>query len=153
MACDAEGLMAVLANVPDPEIPVISIVDLGIVRGIARDADNRPTTVEITPTYTGCPATAAIMGAVRKALDAAGHADLRINVSLSPPWSSDWITPTGRRKLLDYGIAPPERGGPVTCPQCGSTSPVEVSRFGSTPCKSLWQCSDCLEPFDSFKCH
>ena len=153
MACDADALMAILATVPDPEIPVISIVDLGIVRGIACDADNRPTTVEITPTYTGCPATAAIMGSVRKALDAAGHAHLGINVVLSPPWSSDWITPSGHRKLRDYGIAPPDRGRPVACPRCGSTSTVEVSRFGSTPCKSLWRCTHCLEPFDSFKCH
>jgi ring-1,2-phenylacetyl-CoA epoxidase subunit PaaD len=153
MSRDASAVMDILRRVPDPEIPVISIVDLGIVRRIVCDADSRPTAVDITPTYTGCPATAAIMVSVRTALDAAGHVDLGINVLLSPPWSSDWITPEGRRKLLDYGIAPPERGRPVACPQCGSASTVEISRFGSTPCKALWQCRTCLEPFDSFKCH
>lgn len=141
--------MAVLADVPDPEIPAVSVIDLGIVRGVRTD----PPAVLITPTYTGCPATIAIEIAVRAALDAAGFADVPIQTSLSPAWTTDWISDQGRAKLKAYGIAPPARGGAVICPQCGSADTVEVSRFGSTPCKALWRCKACLEPFDSFKCH
>ena len=150
--------MAALAEVLDPEIPVVSVVDLGIVRGVRAD----PPAVLITPTYTGCPATAAIEGSVRTALDEAGFRHVPIETVLSPPWNTDWISERGRRQLKDYGIAPPPKGvatgtlrGPdiVECPRCGSTGTVEVSRFGSTPCKSLWRCRDCLEPFDRFKCH
>ena len=138
----------VLAQVPDPEIPVLSVVDLGIVRAVT------PERVTITPTYTGCPATQVIERDVRDALDAAGYREVRIDTVLSPPWTTDWITPEGRDKLHAYGIAPPvPRGGPVACPQCGSTETEEVSRFGSTPCKALWRCRDCAEPFDLFKCH
>ena len=150
---NAAAVLDILRHVPDPEIPVVSIVDLGIVRRVVCAADSRPTAVDITPTYTGCPATAAIRSAVRAALDAAGHAHLAINVTLSPPWTTDWISSEGREKLLAYGIAPPERGRPVGCPQCGSPLTHEISRFGSPPCKALGQCKDCLEPFDSFKCH
>ncbi len=156
---DAERrVMAALAAVPDPEIPVVSVVDLGIVRGLRAD----PPAVLITPTYTGCPATLAIETSVRVALDEAGFGDLRIVTVLSPPWNTDWISERGRQQLKDYGIAPPPRGsharslhGPdvVECPRCASHNTVEVSRFGSTPCKSLWRCKDCLEPFDRFKCH
>ncbi len=138
----------VLEQVPDPEIPVISIVDLGIVREVT---DNL---VRITPTYTGCPATQVIERDVRDALDAAGFRDVAIETALFPPWTTDWISAEGRRKLHAYGIAPPtKRGGPVACPQCGSTHTSEISRFGSTPCKALWRCQDCAEPFDLFKCH
>lgn len=155
---DAEArVLAVLAGVPDPEIPVVSVVDLGIVRGVRAD----PPAVLITPTYTGCPATLAIERSVRVALDAAGFAALPIETVLSPPWNTDWISERGRRQLKDYGIAPPPRGSHarslrgdvVECPRCGSQDTVEVSRFGSTPCKALWRCKDCLEPFDRFKCH
>lgn len=137
----------ILEAVPDPEIPVVSVVDLGIVREIRADA------VTITPTYSGCPATLAIEAAIREALDAAGFGGVAIETALAPPWSTDWITPTGRAKLLAYGIAPPSPAATATCPRCGSDHSEEVSRFGSTPCKALWRCCDCLEPFDRFKCH
>jgi len=152
-------ILAVLAEVPDPEIPVVSVIDLGIVRGV-RGGD--APAVLITPTYTGCPATLAITASVRLALDAAGFVDLPIETVLSPPWNTDWISERGRQQLKDYGIAPPPRGSHarslrgadmVECPRCGSEKTVEVSRFGSTPCKALWRCTQCLEPFDRFKCH
>jgi ring-1,2-phenylacetyl-CoA epoxidase subunit PaaD len=141
-----EGIWAVLAEVADPEIPVISVVELGIVRSV------EPGRVVITPTYTGCPATQVIERDIRAALDSAGYRHLGIETILSPAWTTDWITPEGRRKLTAYGIAPPGRGS-VHCPQCGSAETEEISRFGSTPCKSLWRCRSCAEPFDLFKCH
>ena len=141
-----ERLWAVLETVPDPEIPVLSIVDLGIVRDVT------PERVTITPTYTGCPATQVIERDIRHALDAAGYRGVAIETVLTPAWTTDWITPEGRDKLRAYGIAPPTRGA-VACPQCGSTETEEISRFGSTPCKSLWRCRSCAEPFDLFKCH
>lgn len=147
---------ALLANVPDPEIPAVSVIDLGIVRDIS------DTRVLITPTYTGCPATLAIEQSIRRALDESGHAAIRIETVLAPPWSTDWITDQGRAKLRAYGIAPPPKGAaaaalknaqPPECPRCGSANTEEVSRFGSTPCKALWRCRACAEPFDRFKCH
>ena len=154
------ALDAVLAGVPDPEIPVVSVVDLGILRGIRIGPDGHREVV-LTPTYTGCPATLAIEADVRCALDAAGYAGVGIITELFPPWTTDWITDAGRDKLRAYGIAPPEKGAaahrlkpeaPAVCPQCGSRSTSEVSRFGSTPCKALWRCEACAEPFDRFKC-
>lgn len=142
----AGGILAVLASVPDPEIPVVSVVELGIVRQVDRDR------VLITPTYTGCPATLVIERDIRAALDSAGYRHVRIETALSPAWTTDWITPEGRRKLHAYGIAPPTRQA-VECPQCGSAETEEISRFGSTPCKALWRCRACAEPFDLFKCH
>ena len=139
-------LWAVLAEVADPEIPVISVVDLGIVRSV------EPDRVVSTPTYTGCPATQVIERDIRDALDSAGYRHVRIETALSPAWTTDWITAEGRRKLHAYGIAPPTTGT-VACPQCGSTDTEEISRFGSTPCKALWRCRACAEPFDLFKCH
>lgn len=147
VARDPQALAAVLAKVPDPEIPVLSILELGIVRAI------EPDRVAITPTYTGCPATAVIERSVRDALDAHGYCEVMIETRLSPPWSTDWITAEGREKLHAYGIAPPSTAPTATCPQCGSVATEEVSRFGSTPCKALWRCQECLEPFDRFKCH
>jgi ring-1,2-phenylacetyl-CoA epoxidase subunit PaaD len=141
------AIMAVLATVPDPEIPAISVVDLGIVRGIEDGA------VTITPTYSGCPATLVIEQDIRAALDAAGYREIAIRTSLSPPWSTDWISDEGKAKLTAYGIAPPDLAKTATCPQCGSSDTQEVSRFGSTPCKAQWRCLACLEPFDRFKCH
>lgn len=141
------ALREVLAAVPDPEIPVLSILDLGIVREIRADR------VVITPTYTGCPATLAIEQAVRAALHAAGFGGVAIETVLDPPWTTDWITPEGCDKLRAYGIAPPGRSGAVRCPQCASADTEELSRFGSTPCKALWRCRACAEPFDLFKCH
>lgn len=148
-ACADARVWSVLEKVPDPEIPVLAITDLGIVRHA--DAER----VVLTPTYTGCPATHVIEAMVRDALDAAGYRATRIETTLSPPWTTDWITAQGREKLRAYGIAPPVPAGSrnVACPQCGSTDTREISRFGSTPCKAQWQCNACLEPFDLFKCH
>ncbi len=157
----AERIGTVLEQVPDPEIPVVSVMELGIVRELAVGEDGHPV-VHITPTYTGCPATLMIERSIREALDAAGYRDVALKTVLSPPWSTDMITDTAREKLRDYGIAPPPKGADarslrasdeVECPRCGSTDTHEVSRFGSTPCKALWQCDACQEPFDRFKCH
>ncbi len=151
-----QAIARVLANVPDPEIPAVSVIDLGIVREIHA---NR---VVITPTYTGCPATLAIEQMIRQELDANGFADVTIETALSPPWSSDWLSDEGREKLRAYGIAPPPKGAAqaslrndthAQCPRCGSMNTEEISRFGSTPCKALWRCKACAEPFDRFKCH
>ena len=139
-------IWAVLEGVPDPEIPVVSVVDLGIVREVS------PERVVLTPTYTGCPATQVIERDVRSALDSAGYRQVRLETMLSPPWTTDWISEQGRRKLRAYGIAPPTREA-ADCPQCGSADVEEISRFGSTPCKALWRCRSCAEPFDLFKCH
>src|SRR5690348_11450892 len=129
---DEAAIMAVLEKIPDPEIPVLSIMDLGIVRGFADD----PPRVRISPTYTGCPATVAIEMMIREALDAAGFRDVHIERVLFPPWSTDWITDRGRKRLKAYGIAPPDPSATAECPQCGSTDTEEVSRFGATPCKA-----------------
>ena len=149
-----ERVFAVLAHVPDPEIPCISVVDLGIVREVRDDA------VVITPTYTGCPASIAIETAIRAELDRSGFSQLKIETVLAPAWTTDWISDSGREKLRDYGIAPPPKGAAsaslhvaAECPRCGSTHTEEISRFGSTPCKALHRCLACREPFDRFKCH
>ena len=156
-ALDKAAIMAVLDLVPDPEIPALTITDLGIVRGIADD----PPRVLVTPTYTGCPATLAIQLATQAALEEAGFADAKVETVLSPPWSTDDITEEGRRKLKEFGIAPPARGArarslfadeTVACPRCGSTATAKISEFGSTACKALWRCESCAEPFDYFKC-
>jgi len=146
-----DRIIAVLAGVPDPEIPVVSVLDLGIVRELRESSGG--ITVEITPTYSGCPATLAIKSSIRAALDGAGLGKVAIRTVLSPPWTTDWITEDGRRKLHAYGIAPPSSSPTAACPQCGSHDTAEVSRFGSTPCKALWRCRACAEPFDRFKCH
>lgn len=146
---------AVLAIVPDPEIPAVSVVDLGIVREVRDGA------VVITPTYSGCPATHVIELSIREALARAGL-DLDVRTELAPAWTTDWITPEGRAKLRAFGISPPPEGAGAStlknaaaaeCPRCGSVDTREVSRFGSTPCKALWRCLACAEPFDRFKCH
>jgi ring-1,2-phenylacetyl-CoA epoxidase subunit PaaD len=141
--------MAVLETVPDPEIPVLSITDLGIVRGFRHD----PPMVLISPTYTGCPATLAIEQLIREALDRNGYDDVYIERQLFPPWTTEWITERGRERLRAYGIAPPSASATAECPQCGSIETEEVSRFGATPCKAQWRCNACLVPFDRFKCH
>ncbi len=141
------GIWGVLKDVPDPEIPAVSILDLGIVRGVEEEK------VVITPTYSGCPATQFIEQNIRAALDAAGYRQVAIETVLSPPWTTDWISEEGKRKLAAYGIAPPDLAKAATCPRCSSTDTEEVSRFGSTPCKAQWRCKSCLEPFDRFKCH
>lgn len=158
-----------LAQVPDPEIPVISLTDLGIIRDVAWRDDTLVVTV--TPTYSGCPATSVINMDIEAALRAKGIAKLRLERQLSPPWTTDWITPEGREKLRAYGIAPPIDGTAadgrlagrvarlagtsnlvIACPRCGSTKTEKISQFGSTPCKASYRCTDCLEPFDYFKC-
>ncbi|MEI9930229.1 MAG: 1,2-phenylacetyl-CoA epoxidase subunit PaaD [Rhizomicrobium sp.] len=141
-----DRVFEILAQVPDPEIPAVSVVDLGIVRDVTDEA------VTITPTYTGCPATFAIEADIRAALDRAGLSRLKIETVLAPPWTTEWISEEGHAKLRAYGIAPPARCA-TECPRCNSTHTEEISRFGSTPCKSLWRCLDCREPFDRFKCH
>ncbi|MGI8704907.1 MAG: 1,2-phenylacetyl-CoA epoxidase subunit PaaD [Sphingomicrobium sp.] len=146
---DEAAVMAVLDRIPDPEIPVVSITDLGIVRAIAHD----PPRVMISPTYTGCPATLAIEQSIRDALDDAGFNHVYVERVLFPPWTTDWISERGRERLEAYGIAPPSPSATAICPRCGSTETHEVSRFGSTPCKAQWRCDSCLEPFDRFKCH
>ncbi len=170
LASDRERLRSVAGAVPDPEIPVLTLDDLGIVRDVRPRATGAgagvgdPTwVVTLTPTYTGCPATAVIAADVEAALRAAGVDRVEVRTVLSPAWTTDWISAEGRRKLTAFGIAPPDRcgdaggRGPVglalsaRCPRCGSTNTREISRFGSTPCKSLWACRSCLEPFDSFK--
>jgi ring-1,2-phenylacetyl-CoA epoxidase subunit PaaD len=151
----------VLAGVPDPEIPVLSVLDLGVIRSIESGPDGA-LTVGVAPTYTGCPATAVIKADIAAALRRAGFAQVRVVDVLTPPWSSDWISAAGRRKLEAYGIAPPAArvsGGAASdpperarCPRCGSEDTEQLSEFGSTPCKALHRCRACLEPFDRFKC-
>ncbi len=158
-----DRLRGIAGSVPDPEIPVVTLQDLGILRDVRIAADG---TVEVTltPTYTGCPATAVIAGDVDTALRAAGVERLVIRTVLSPAWTTDWMSEEGKSKLLEYGIAPPGACRPPSaeprpvgltlsarCPRCGSMKTREISRFGSTPCKSLWSCLACAEPFDSFK--
>ena len=173
-----------LAEVADPEIPVISIVDLGIVRDV-RVTDDGACVVTITPTYSGCPAMQVIADAITEALHAHGVADVRLQNQLSPAWTTDWMSEDGKAKLSGYGIAPPaeqvidisglrglagqtgaspggalaaisRRAPPrpaIACPNCGSRHTGITSQFGSTPCKALYKCLDCREPFDYFKCH
>jgi ring-1,2-phenylacetyl-CoA epoxidase subunit PaaD len=154
-----DDVWRLLADVPDPEVPVVSVVDLGIVRAVDVDADERGVRVDITPTYSGCPAMDAIRHDVEEALRGAGFDDVRIRTVLAPAWTTDWISDRGRTALAEFGIAPPavRRSGAVTvplavtCPRCGSPDTRELSRFGSTACKSLWRCRACGEPFDHFK--
>jgi ring-1,2-phenylacetyl-CoA epoxidase subunit PaaD len=138
-----------LEEVPDPEIPVVSVVDLGIVRDVAWEGETL--VVAVTPTYSGCPATAIINMDIEAALHDKGIDRVRLERRLSPPWTTDWMTDAGREKLRAYGIAPPSRGE-VVCPVCGSAATERVSQFGSTPCKATYRCRACLEPFDRFKC-
>jgi ring-1,2-phenylacetyl-CoA epoxidase subunit PaaD len=153
-----DEIFSLLSGVPDPEIPVISLTELGIIREVR---PGEPPEVVITPTYSGCPASFEIHASIRRALDGAGLGHVRITTELSPPWTTDWISAPGREKLRAYGIAPPETAAgrlarkdeaPAICPQCGSENTSEISRFGSTPCKALWRCLACAEPFDRFKC-
>lgn len=151
----------VLDTVTDPEIPVLTIVDLGMARGVNVEGGNIE--VSITPTYTGCPAMDTIETDILSALREAGFSEAKVVTVLSPAWTTDWMSDDGRRKLEEYGIAPPAKGGAgkasmlmrpplVKCPQCGSAMTECVSEFGSTACKSLYKCLSCREPFDHFKC-
>ncbi len=145
-------LRGILAQVPDPEIPVLSVLDLGVIRHLEFRADGR-LEVGISPTYSGCPANAVIKADVLRALRSAGFEAVAVDV-LAPPWSSGWMSEEGRRKLEAFGIAPPgpRADTPPACPRCGSTRTTQTSEFGSTPCKALYRCDACLEPFDRFKC-
>ena len=149
-ALDREQVLEWLSEVADPEIPVLTITDLGIVRDV--DCSDG-VTVSLTPTYSGCPATEAIESSVVAALQEYGVEDVKIRRVLSPPWTTDWISSEGREKLRVYGIAPPERRDrPIACPRCGSAQTEQVSEFGSTACKAAYKCLECLEPFEYFKC-
>ncbi|MBP7512966.1 MAG: phenylacetate-CoA oxygenase subunit PaaJ [Flavobacteriales bacterium] len=155
-----EHVLSVLDRVTDPEIPVISVRELGVLRQV--DIEGEKVIVTITPTYSGCPAMDAMRQDIEKELRDAGIDNLEVIQVLSPAWTTDWISDEGKRKLKAYGIAPPEKTADiralkgeapvVPCPQCGSKNTVMVSAFGSTACKALWKCNDCLEPFDQFKC-
>ncbi len=153
---DKKVLLAYLDEIKDPEIPVLSIVDLGIVRDIKlQDGELE---VLITATYTGCPAMDMIAQQIRIQLATLGFQHVRITTLHSPAWTTDWISEDGKRRLQEYGIAPPDKRfsiphDGVECPQCHSVNTRLVSEFGSTACKALYQCNDCKEPFDYFKCH
>lgn len=154
-------LWALLDSVNDPEIPVLSLWDLGVLSNIEKDHDT--IIITMTPTYSGCPATDVMREDMQNALHTAGYQDVRFETRLSPAWSSDWISPNGREKMKNYGIAPPNPdycAGPcgesnslnsISCPICGSNNTQQVSEFGSTACKALHRCLSCLEPFDYFK--
>lgn len=140
-----------LDEVPDPEIPVISVVDLGVVRGVA--VQDGGVKVTVTPTYSGCPAMSIIAIDIETALAKRGLDEVEIETRIAPAWTTDWMSEKGRAQLESYGIAPPRpAGGPSRCPHCKSTDVVRVSQFGSTPCKAQWRCRTCFEPFDYFKC-
>jgi len=152
-----------LEEVCDPEIPVLSVVDMGIIRDVViHDPSSKNECIEviITPTYTGCPAMDMISMNIKLSLVEHGYKNMKITSVLSPAWTTDWMTQEGKRKLKEYGIAPPagyvngkEQTKNIQCPQCNSTNTKLISQFGSTACKALYQCNDCKEPFDYFKCH
>ncbi|MEZ4910844.1 MAG: 1,2-phenylacetyl-CoA epoxidase subunit PaaD [Saprospiraceae bacterium] len=158
----ADHIRKILKDVVDPEIPVLTIEDLGILRDVRISGSQ--VTVSITPTYNGCPAMDMISVHIKSVLQDVGITDVEVKLVLHPAWTTDWITEVGRQKLWDYGIVPPQQGAgeltlgklsnpEIPCPRCHSTDTKMVSRFGSTACKSLYQCNHCLEPFDYFKCH
>ena len=163
MVTTLDHARAVASAVNDPEVPVLTIADLGVLRDVTLNTETDTVTVTITPTYSGCPAMETIRDDLHLALEEAGFTNVIINLTLTPAWTTDWMTPEGKLKLTAYGIAPPTGKAavkspiPLTlavkCPRCSSLHTRELSRFGSTSCKSLWQCDDCLEPFDHFKNH
>jgi ring-1,2-phenylacetyl-CoA epoxidase subunit PaaD len=144
---DTDQLFELLSSVCDPEIPVLTLQDLGVLRGIS--VENGVITVTITPTYAGCPAMETMRADIESTLARAGYERVKVQQKLSPAWTTDWMSESGREKLRAYGIAPP---GSIECPQCGSGEVKKISEFGSTACKALYQCQDCREPFDYFKC-
>ena len=157
-----EHITKLLEQVPDPEIPVLSVFDLGVIRNI--EIEHEAVEITITPTYSGCPAMNVFEEDIVTKLEENGYKNVKIITTLSPPWTTDWISDEARQKLEDYGIAPPVRGTAdkgalftegiknVKCPQCGSHNTELINQFGSTACKALYKCNDCLEPFDYFKC-
>ena len=157
-----QKIWSILAEVNDPEVPVLSVIDLGIIRDVKLDAQQFE--VVITPTYSGCPAMDVIRMNIRMALLQHGYENVMITTVLSPAWTTDWMSDAGKQKLKEYGIAPPNPKQQVChqelfaeeaiqCPQCNSYNTRRISEFGSTACKSLYQCNECHEPFDYFKCH
>ncbi|HVZ98010.1 MAG TPA: 1,2-phenylacetyl-CoA epoxidase subunit PaaD [Chitinophagaceae bacterium] len=157
---EVQKIRQLLENVSDPEIPVLSVTDLGVVRDI--HVNNNNVEIFITPTYSGCPAMDMISMNIKLELLAHGYKNMKVTQVLSPAWTTDWISENGKKKLKDYGIAPPEGKSfdktslenlKVECPHCGSSNTKPISEFGSTSCKALFQCTDCGEPFDYFKCH
>ncbi|MCO6478471.1 MAG: phenylacetate-CoA oxygenase subunit PaaJ [Phaeodactylibacter sp.] len=157
-----EDILNILEEVTDPEIPVLTVTDMGIIRDVK--AREEEVEVIITPTYSGCPAMNTIEVNIRAALQEKGFDKVTVTTVLHPAWTTDWITERGRQRLREYGIAPPvdgsvdknalfQEGPAVECPQCGSGNTEMVSQFGSTACKALYRCLDCKEPFDYFKCH
>ncbi len=153
---DTASLYELLSHVCDPEIPVLTLQDLGVLRDISVDEDG--ITVSITPTYAGCPAMEVMRADIESTLAAAGYENFKVEQRLSPAWTTDWMSEAGREKLRAYGIAPPistscgKKTGNIECPQCSSQDVKIISEFGSTACKALYQCQDCKEPFDYFKC-
>ena len=156
-----EEILNALNEIPDPEIPVISIVELGVIREVK--PDGKKIEVIITPTYSGCPAMKQMEADVRKKLLEKGFEEVRITTVFNPAWTTDWMSETARKKLQDYGIAPPEESTNdksfltnkpkfITCPRCKSKNTILISQFGSTACKALYKCNECLEAFDYFKC-
>ncbi|VAW41045.1 1,2-phenylacetyl-CoA epoxidase, subunit D, partial [hydrothermal vent metagenome] len=141
----------ILQQVTDPEIPVLSLQDLGVIRNI--EVTNNKIAVTITPTYSGCPAMELMEQNIIELLTREFDKEVTVNTKLSPAWSTDWITPKGKKALFDYGIMPPTKTGNILCPQCKSEQVEIISQFGSTACKALYRCKNCLEPFDYFKCH
>ena len=162
MAITKEHILTLISEIPDPEIPVITIAELGVIRDVIINGDN--VEIKITPTYSGCPAMGVIEVNIRAALQEGGFDKVRVTTILSPAWTTDWLSADGRRKLLEYGIAPPAEASldkkalygerrALVCPHCGSSDTEMISQFGSTACKALFRCRECLEPFDYFKCH
>jgi ring-1,2-phenylacetyl-CoA epoxidase subunit PaaD len=156
MTATKENILSILATVEDPEVPALTILDLGIVRDILLNDDE--VEVIITPTYTGCPAMDMITMHIRLALLEKGFTKIKITPVLNPVWTTDWMSEAGKQKLKAYGIAAPDKKFPIAadgveCPQCHSTHTTLISAFGSTACKALYKCNDCKEPFDYFKCH
>lgn len=147
-----------LQQISDPELPVLSITDLGMVRDVERDGAGWHIT--FTPTYSGCPATEYLLNAIEQTLNEAGFSPVKITISLSPAWTTDWMNADARQRLREYGVAPPQgqtcekplAHGPVQCPRCSSEHTEKISEFGSTACKALYRCCECREPFDYFKC-
>jgi ring-1,2-phenylacetyl-CoA epoxidase subunit PaaD len=156
---ELQKIWQILSTVTDPEIPVLTIIDLGIVRDV-KQAEDGSIEVIITPTYTGCPAMDMITMDIKMKLLENGYKNIKVTSVLSPAWTTDWMSEEGKQKLKEYGIAPPLSSGHskwpddnVPCPLCRSTNTKLISEFGSTACKALYQCNDCKEPFDYFKCH
>jgi ring-1,2-phenylacetyl-CoA epoxidase subunit PaaD len=156
-----KDILSFLEEIPDPEIPVISIVELGVIRGIK--SENNQVEIDLTPTYSGCPAMKQMEDDIKSVLTAKGVEKVTIKTTYTPAWTTDWISDEAREKLRKYGIAPPQgttidkaalmgKEKRIKCPRCGSLNTTLVSQFGSTACKALYKCVDCLEPFDYFKC-